>query len=370
MPELNFDALREAVENDTFLPEFTRDPAARPPAQAVAAAREHGPDPRRPDRRDARARHRRRRVHAHLPPGGQRPRGRPATSDGDTDAVPVTTPTAPAPTRSPRASWRSTASTARTRTRSSTCASTHACNLQLSQVNPTATNAAPQSVGLIRSHADAAAASTATGRHRTRRWPTSARSRRTARAPRCPSRSSRPRARSPATPRPVQISVLGAIRAVTGAAGTPTNIPSQPGVSGPDLVSTVHGWWVIGSMPDRRTRRLGQPRQRHDLDDPLDRHRDRCRPAPTARPNAAFATIDGNDMFVLARTAAGMKMLYSTDAGATWHPIADRTWRGRCRRRSAWSPRASGEVIASFTERRRRRRTWQQLRLRRRRSGR
>ncbi len=346
MPELDFDALREAVENDTFLPEFTE------------------------IRRRAR-RHKRWRLlvntarilgvltiampglavvdivytHAHHPPAGVPVAGN-ATDDDYANTFPLTTPTAPtadAVTASVVAV--DSIDSAHAYALVDVCLD-DACNMQLSQVNPTATNATPQSVGLIRSQPTQLLA---TPRLVLINATTANVSAIPANNPRSQESISIEAAagRIAATPRPVQISVLGAIRAVTGAAGTPMNIPSQPGVSGPDLVSTVHGWWVLGSMPNGE---LGVSVS-HDDGTTWTTHSTGVEPLPASAdsaPNAAFATIDGNDMFLLARTATGMKMLYSTDAGATWHPISNAV---------AWPlstsfslvATSSGEVIASFT---------------------
>jgi hypothetical protein len=345
MPELNFDALREAVENDTFLPEFTE------------------------IRRRARRHKRWRRLvntarilgvlvvatpglaivdvvftHIYRPVDST---GVAAGPDaGDLDSAPITGSTV--------TSGNSVISSvvdvagidgAHAYALVDVCL-VHACNLQLSQINPTSTSPTPQSVGLIR------AAPTQTLAN-PRLVLVNASTASVSAIPAGDPRAQVSITITPApgkiasTPRPVQISVLGAIGMVTGAAGVPQSIPSQPNVSGPELVSTLDGWWVTGTMP---TGELGISVS-HDDGATWTVHSTGVKPLPATAggaSNSAFATTDGTDMFVLARTAAGMKMLYSTDAGATWHPIsADVLW--PVSTSFSLVATANGEVIASFT---------------------
>ncbi len=319
MPELNFDALREAVENDTFLPEFAE------------------------IRRRAR-RHKRWRIlmntarilgvlavaapglaivdvvftHIYRPVDSSGVAA--GISVGDPNAAPMSSTLAGTVTQvTSTVVAVDSIDNAHTYALVDVCLG-HSCNLQLSQVNPTATGAAPQSVGLIRATPIEQLASPRLVLVNTA----------TANVSAIPAGSPRSQVsitiqpapgQVAAAPRPVQISVLGAIRMVSGATGTPQNIPSQPTVSGPTLVSTIHGWWVTGSMP---TGELGISVS-HDNGATWTTHSTGIKPLQAtadSATNSAFATIDGTDMFVLARTAGGMKMLYSTDAGTTWQPIA------------------------------------------------
>jgi hypothetical protein len=342
MPELDFDALREAVENDTFIPEFVE------------------------IRRRAR-RHKRWRVlvntarilgiltiampglliadvvftHIYRPvdtnniaAGVSDGNGNGALSDGSTTATVTSAVVAVDGIDS-----------AHTYALVDVCLN-HSCNLQLSQVNPTPTAASPQSIGLIRT--------VPTQRLTGMRLILANES--TAYVSAVPANSPRvqvPIAIQPAAgaitavPRPVQISTLGTICAVTGGSGTPMSIPAQPSVSGPELVSTNHGWWVTGTAPDGY---FGVSVS-HDYGATWTTHSTGYRLAPSLTDNAsnsAFATIDGTDMFVLLRTITGMKLLYSTDGGTSWHPINTTvSWPASTSFSLVATDR--GVVIASFT---------------------
>jgi hypothetical protein len=342
MPELDFDALREAVENDTFLPEFAeiRKRARRHkrwrvlvntarilgvltvamPGLAIADV-----------------------VFTHI----YRPADTGSVAGGTSNGV--TSPTGGGVAGISVVTSSVVAvdgiDAAHTYALVDVCLN-HSCNLQLSQVNPTSTNPAPQSTGLIRSAPSEALTGARLVVTNTTMAYVSA----------IPANS--PRVQVPITLRaapgtiadairPVQVSMLGSIRAVSGATGVPATIPEQPGVSGPELVSTNHGWWVTGIAPDGN---LGISVS-HDSGQTWSTHSTgyKILPAGADSPsNSAFATIDGNDMFTLLRTPQGMKLLYSTDGGGAWHPItSDVSWPTS----TSFSLVATdkGVVIASFT---------------------
>jgi len=336
MPELNFDDLRKAVENDTSIPEF------------------------REVRRRAR-RHRRWRVLINA----ARILGiliiaTPAIAIGDVVFThlqgpgPDTTATGTAPngTKGSPAPPVITATVVaadgidpeHTYALIDVCAAKR-CNLQLAQVNPPTAQAQVQRTGLLRNAASdrlidpwVTVEDTSTVvvsgivNSGVRQYQTV---------------SVEPVGGAvPDMTRPVQTTVQGPICSIRN--GSARILPNQPPLTSPVLASTTKGWWVVGTTP---TGQLALSVSHDDGRTWSAKHGMGIVPdssTPGGTLGAAFATADGHRIYALARSRDQMTLLVSTDAGVTWSPTAtSQQWPAGSRYGLVVTP--SGTLIAWFS---------------------
>jgi len=193
------------------------------------------------------------------------------------------------------------------------------CDLQLSQVNPTAAASVPQRTGLLRN----SPTDTVTDPRITVENPTTVIiSARIDDAPRqYLTLSVDPSAGTIHGVRPVQTSLQGPVRVVTGTNGTAMPLTDQPPLTSPVLGSATKGWWVLGTTPAGQlavsvSRDHGHTWSTEGLGVVPDAS------TPGGTRGASLATIDGRHVYVLVRTDGQMSLLGSNDGGATWGPLA------------------------------------------------
>jgi hypothetical protein len=117
--------------------------------------------------------------------------------------------------------------------------------------------------------------------------------------------------------RPIQPVVEGSIRTVKGANGVATVLADQPPVGAPILESSTDGWWVVGTMPNGElavsvSHDFGRKWSSHAVGVASDPS------TPGGADDASLVTIDGQSVFMLVRSGAAVSLVYSNDGGATW----------------------------------------------------
>ncbi|HEY2793997.1 MAG TPA: sialidase family protein [Micromonosporaceae bacterium] len=124
--------------------------------------------------------------------------------------------------------------------------------------------------------------------------------------------------------RPLQTNVQGPIDVVSGSSGSATALTNQPPVSQPVLVSTAHGWWVMGTMPDGDmavsvSRDNGIKWTTHSVGVRTDS-------STGLNHGAALATSDGQYVLLLVRSGNSTRLLFSADGGTTWDLRTTQSW--------------------------------------------
>lgn len=224
-----------------------------------------------------------------------------------------------------------------------------ACNLQLSQVNPNANTAIAQRTGLLRTtatdsldnprivvqNASTVIVSAGIG--------TGPRQYLTLAVDPAPGSFSN-------AARPVQTSVQGPIQVVKGREGSAVTLANQPPVSAPVLCSESKGWWVVGTTS---TGQLAVSVS-HDAGRTWSVHGVGIVPdssTPGGTLGAVLASRTASDIFLLVRSAGAMSLLASGDGGDTWSPTAtSQVWPAA--NRYGLVATKSGALIAWFTSKR------------------
>jgi len=112
---------------------------------------------------------------------------------------------------------------------------------------------------------------------------------------------------------PVQLDQHGPIGVVWNGKGEVSQIPSQPALLSPELVSTVHGWWVTGEDPTTKEVAVAVSRNNGAT-------WSTSLTGVIADPGyeSALATADGRKVYLLVHSSGQMLLFRSTDSGASW----------------------------------------------------
>lgn len=123
-----------------------------------------------------------------------------------------------------------------------------------------------------------------------------------------------PTASAPATTmdRPVQVSSQGPIMVVRARHHALSTILNQPSLSQPTLTAATHGWWVTGTDPTSGEAAVSVSRDEGRTW--LTRSIGVLADVPTA----ALTTSDGTHVYLALRSAGQMLFVRSTDGGHTW----------------------------------------------------
>jgi hypothetical protein len=342
MPELNFDDLREAVENDTYLPEFEEVKrrarrhkrwrilinAARVLGVLIVAAPGFAIG-------DV--------VFTHIYNPAKQATHTTRGGDGGGTSVDGVTPTLTPVTRSVVAV--DGTDLAHTYALDDVCAG-RSCDLQLTQVNPSAVDALAERVGLLRTSPSDTITNPQIVVVNETTVIVSANVNSSPRQYLTLSVNPEP-GRVLSTPRPVQTTAQGPIRVVNSDSGPALPIDSQPPVSEPVLANDVGGWWVCGTTPAGEL----AVSVSHDDGRVWTTHRTGLLPdasTPGSTAGAALATADGTHVYLMMRSRGGIALIYSGDGGMTWDPIAtSKTWPNATTYSLVITP--DGSLLASFT---------------------
>ncbi|HEY1486442.1 MAG TPA: hypothetical protein VGF84_10080 [Micromonosporaceae bacterium] len=191
----------------------------------------------------------------------------------------------------------------------------HVCNLQLAQIDPSSPSAVTQETGLLRAAPTDRITDPSLVVENANTVIVSGTDGSTPRQDMTISITPAPGAIANVA-RPIQTNAQGPIDVVTGGHAIAAVLPNQPPVNQPVLVSTVDGWWVVGTMPGGEiavsvSRDNGHRWTTHTVGLPAD---------PGAGPThgAALATWDGQYVLLLVRSGGVTRLLYSSDGGAVW----------------------------------------------------
>jgi hypothetical protein len=121
---------------------------------------------------------------------------------------------------------------------------------------------------------------------------------------------------------PIQTATPGKIQEVSGGDAKIHSIPRQPKLSSTNLASDAHGWWVTGDDPG-----TGELAVSLSNDRGVTWRTTALGVVPETGEQAALATADGTNVYVLVRSGGQMLLIRSSDGGQTWAaPIPEASW--------------------------------------------